>query len=62
MGEMPRLGFIGLGLMGLPMALRLREAGHSLCVWNRSAAKAEAVQRAGASLAACPAAGARAAE
>jgi 3-hydroxyisobutyrate dehydrogenase len=62
MSEMPKLGFIGLGLMGLPMALRLREAGHALSVWNRSAAKAEAARRAGASVAASPAEVARSAE
>jgi 3-hydroxyisobutyrate dehydrogenase len=62
MSDMPALGFIGLGLMGLPMALRLREAGYALCVWNRSAAKTEAVLRAGASVAASPAEVARSAE
>jgi 3-hydroxyisobutyrate dehydrogenase len=62
MSEMPKLGFIGLGLMGLPMALRLREAGHALCVWNRSVAKADAARRAGASIAASPAEVARSAE
>jgi 3-hydroxyisobutyrate dehydrogenase len=62
MSDRPRLGFIGLGLMGLPMALRLREAGYALCVWNRSAAKTEAVLRAGASVAASPAEVARSAE
>jgi 3-hydroxyisobutyrate dehydrogenase len=62
MSDMPKLGFIGLGLMGLPMALRLCEAGHALSVWNRSAAKAEAARRAGASVAASPAEVARSAE
>jgi 3-hydroxyisobutyrate dehydrogenase len=62
MSEMPKLGFIGLGLMGLPMALRLREAGYALCVWNRSAAKAETARRAGAEVAASPAEVARSAE
>jgi len=33
---MARIGFIGLGLMGRPMARRLIEAGHSLKVYNRS--------------------------
>jgi 3-hydroxyisobutyrate dehydrogenase len=62
MSDMPALGFIGLGLMGLPMALRLREAGHAVGVWNRSAAKADAARRAGASVAASPAEVARSAE
>ncbi|MBS0658627.1 MAG: NAD(P)-dependent oxidoreductase [Verrucomicrobia bacterium] len=35
------LGFLGLGTMGEVMALRLLRAGHSLQVWNRTAAKAE---------------------
>jgi 3-hydroxyisobutyrate dehydrogenase len=33
------LGYIGLGLMGLPMARRLIAAGHAITVWNRSSAK-----------------------
>src|SRR2546427_12439158 len=32
----PRLGFIGLGLMGRPMATRLLEAGYTVAVHNRS--------------------------
>jgi 3-hydroxyisobutyrate dehydrogenase-like beta-hydroxyacid dehydrogenase len=35
------VGFIGLGLMGRPMALNLIRAGHSLRVWAR---RAEAMQ------------------
>jgi 3-hydroxyisobutyrate dehydrogenase len=31
-----RIGFIGLGIMGRPMAKHLLGAGHSLTVWNRS--------------------------
>jgi 3-hydroxyisobutyrate dehydrogenase len=31
-----RIGFIGLGIMGRPMALNLRKAGFELTVWNRS--------------------------
>ena len=31
-----RLGFIGLGLMGKPMAARLLEAGYTVAVQNRS--------------------------
>jgi 3-hydroxyisobutyrate dehydrogenase-like beta-hydroxyacid dehydrogenase len=37
------IGFCGLGLMGLPMARRLVEAGHSMRVWNRSPEKARAL-------------------
>ncbi len=31
-----RIGFIGLGIMGRPMARNLLRAGHSVVVWNRS--------------------------
>ena len=31
-----RIGFLGLGKMGTPMALRLLAAGHELSVWNRT--------------------------
>ncbi|MCS2608292.1 NAD(P)-dependent oxidoreductase [Halomonas sp. wenzhen-202101] len=36
-----RIGFIGTGLMGAPMARRLAEAGHRVSVWNRTPEKAE---------------------
>lgn len=35
-----RVAFLGIGMMGLPMARRLCEAGHPLAVWNRSRDKA----------------------
>ena len=35
------VGMIGLGLMGLPMAKRLLDAGIKLTVWNRTPEKAE---------------------
>lgn len=54
------LGYVGLGLMGLPMALRLRQARHALSVWNRSSAKAQPLQQAGATVCARPADVARA--
>ncbi|MFE5656254.1 NAD(P)-dependent oxidoreductase [Streptomyces sp. NPDC056517] len=38
-----KIAFIGLGAMGLPMARRLLDAGHPLTVWNRTAAKADAL-------------------
>ena len=50
-----RLGYIGLGLMGLPMTRRLITAGHSVHVWNRSPEKAHAAGP-GATVAASPAA------
>jgi 3-hydroxyisobutyrate dehydrogenase len=37
------LGFIGVGLMGAPMARNLLRAGYPLRVWNRTVAKAEAL-------------------
>ena len=48
-------GFIGLGVMGQPMALRLARAGTPLVVWNRTAARCEPLRDAGASVAAAPA-------
>lgn len=47
-----QVGFIGLGVMGRPMALRLARAGTPLVVWNRTAAAAEALREAGADVAA----------
>ncbi|HZD71435.1 MAG TPA: NAD(P)-dependent oxidoreductase [Actinomycetes bacterium] len=49
------VGFIGLGVMGQPMALNLARAGTPLVVWNRSAEKSEPLRAAGASVAASPA-------
>jgi len=36
-----RLAFLGLGVMGYPMAGHLKRAGHAVTVYNRTAAKAE---------------------
>jgi 3-hydroxyisobutyrate dehydrogenase len=36
-----KIGWIGTGRMGLPMAERLLKAGHDVTVWNRTRAKAE---------------------
>src|SRR5258707_1068890 len=36
-----KIGWIGVGRMGLPMAERLLKAGYDLAVWNRTRAKAE---------------------
>lgn len=33
--DKPRLGLVGLGIMGAPIAQRLREQGYELTVWNR---------------------------
>ncbi len=37
-----RVAFLGLGVMGHPMAGHLAHAGHQVCVYNRTAAKAQA--------------------
>ncbi|HEX5077946.1 MAG TPA: NAD(P)-dependent oxidoreductase [Geminicoccaceae bacterium] len=50
-----RLGWIGLGRMGYPMAGRLLEAGHELSIWNRTRAKAEPLVAEGATLVERPA-------
>src|SRR3954468_25057506 len=48
------VGFVGLGLMGEPMALNLARAGTPLLVWNRSSAKTRALAEAGAAVARDP--------
>jgi 3-hydroxyisobutyrate dehydrogenase len=42
-----RIGWIGMGRMGYPMAERLLMAGHDVSIWNRTAAKAEPLARMG---------------
>lgn len=49
------IGFIGLGAMGEPMALRLVNAGTPLLVWNRSPSKCDILAEAGAAVAKDPA-------
>ncbi|KQB17432.1 NAD(P)-dependent oxidoreductase [Rhodobacter capsulatus] len=39
---MAKVAFLGLGVMGFPMAGHLAARGHAVTVWNRTAAKAEA--------------------
>jgi len=50
-----KIGFLGLGKMGAPMAMRLIAAGHELRVWNRTEGKTEPLIREGAIAAATPA-------
>src|SRR5437016_459259 len=57
-----KLAFIGMGIMGLPMAGHLLAAGHSLTVHSRTKAKAEALLSKGATWAASPRAAAEASE
>jgi 3-hydroxyisobutyrate dehydrogenase-like beta-hydroxyacid dehydrogenase len=44
----PTLAFLGIGLMGKPMATRLAQAGYPVRAWNRTYAKAEALRGLGA--------------
>jgi len=50
-----RIGFLGLGKMGMAMALRLVAAGYELSVWNRSEGRTKPLIREGAIAAATPA-------
>lgn len=50
-----RLGFLGLGVMGEPMALNLARAGTPLVVWNRTPGRYAELSAAGATVAATPA-------
>ncbi len=50
-----RIGFLGLGKMGTPMARHLQAAGHELRVWNRTEGKTEPLLREGAIAAGTPA-------
>jgi len=50
-----KVGFIGLGIMGKPMALNLAKAGFPLTVYNRTPGKTQELEAAGAQVAASPA-------
>jgi 3-hydroxyisobutyrate dehydrogenase len=49
-----RVGFVGLGILGAPMAANILKAGFPLPVWNRTASRAEPLARAGATVARSP--------
>lgn len=49
-----RVGFIGLGLMGQPMAGRLLEAGFPLTIWNRTKSKTDDLAKRGAKVVGSP--------
>lgn len=51
---MTRVGFLGTGIMGQPMASNLARAGIPLVVWNRTAKKCEPLRDLGASVASVP--------
>jgi 3-hydroxyisobutyrate dehydrogenase-like beta-hydroxyacid dehydrogenase len=59
---MAKIGFLGLGEMGTPMATRLLRAGHELVVWNRSPQRTAPLAREGAAVASSPAKAASGAE
>jgi 2-hydroxy-3-oxopropionate reductase len=46
----PAIAFLGIGLMGKPMAARLLQAGYSVTAWNRTRAKADELAGLGASV------------
>lgn len=46
----PRIAFLGIGLMGRPMAMRLLQAGYPITAWNRSTEKAQALAEFGADI------------
>ncbi len=50
-----KVGFIGLGAMGRPMALNLMKGGHEMAVWARRASSAQPLLDAGARACATPA-------
>jgi len=43
----PRIGWIGMGRMGYPMAERLLKAGYDVAIWNRTKSKAEPLAQKG---------------
>jgi len=53
--NMAKIGFLGLGEMGTPMASRLLHAGHDVIVWNRTAERATALAQQGVAVASSPA-------
>ncbi len=46
-GKNQKIGWIGAGRMGIPMAERLIKAGYDVSIWNRTRAKAEPLQKIG---------------
>ncbi len=55
MTDKPSIAYIGLGVMGVGMALRLVESGHQVTVYNRTRAKAAELEQLGARIADSPA-------
>jgi 3-hydroxyisobutyrate dehydrogenase-like beta-hydroxyacid dehydrogenase len=50
----PRIGFLGIGIMGYPMALNLLKKGYNLTVYNRTREKCYTLQKEGAKIALYP--------
>src|SRR5262249_60454753 len=46
-----KIGWIGMGRMGYPMAERLLAAGYDVAIWNRTRSKAEPLAKKGATIA-----------
>src|ERR1700721_101410 len=46
-GKNQKIGWIGAGRMGIPMAERLIKAGYDVTIWNRTRAKAEPLAKLG---------------
>ncbi len=54
MANKPSVGFIGLGIMGLPMAGHILKAGYPLTVYNRTRSKTRSLEAEGAAVAPSP--------
>jgi 3-hydroxyisobutyrate dehydrogenase len=54
MADKPSVGFIGLGIMGLPMAGHILKAGYPVTVYNRTRSKTRSLEADGAAVAASP--------
>jgi 3-hydroxyisobutyrate dehydrogenase-like beta-hydroxyacid dehydrogenase len=55
MSTLTRVGFLGLGTMGSPMAKNLKKKGFEVVVWNRTPARADALKADGIEVASTPA-------
>lgn len=55
MGEIKKVGFVGLGTMGSRMARNLAKKGFQVTVWNRTRARADALRQSGMEVASSPA-------
>src|ERR1043165_5883021 len=47
MAQNAKVGWIGMGRMGYPMAERLLKAGYDVSIWNRTKSKAEPLAKSG---------------